>query len=110
VPAAGRAGRGRRNGTRQCVSEQGTIEQRITEWAPTVRLAFRMHGTDLAFRRCVSELDDTFELRPTEDGRATIVSRTTHVEVDGRLRWVKRAAVYVGLKTVHRFVFRNWRR
>jgi hypothetical protein len=38
------------------------------------------------------------------------VRRTTAVEVRGRLRWVKGIAVYVGLKAVHRFVFRDWGR
>jgi hypothetical protein len=101
---------GEAGATRQCVSEQGTIEQRITEWTPPSRMAFHMERTDLAFGRYVSELSDTFDLQPIEDGRATILMRTTHVEVTGRLRWAKHAAVYVGLKTVHRFVFRDWRR
>src|SRR5262245_41981484 len=95
--------------TRQCVSEQGTIQQRITEWVPPSRLAFRMEGTELAFARCVSNLSDTFELEPVDGRRATILRRTTNVEVSGRLRWAKGVAVYVGLKAVHRFVFRDWR-
>lgn len=105
-------GRGGLGAPRQCVSAQGTIEQRITEWTPSTRLAFRMEGTDLPFRRCVRELSDTFELvesRAAGGGRATTLVRTTHVQVSGRMRCVKLASVYMGLKAVHRFVFRDWR-
>jgi hypothetical protein len=37
------------NATRECVSEQGKIQQRITVWEPAVRLAFHMESTDLGF-------------------------------------------------------------
>jgi hypothetical protein len=96
--------------TRECVSEQGAIQQRITEWAPPARLAFRMESTDLAFARCVSGLSDEFELEPVDGGRATLLTRTTRVQIRGRLRCAKQAAIYVGLKAVHRYVFSVWRR
>lgn len=94
---------------RQCVSEQGAIQQRITEWTPPTRLAFHMEHTDLAFARCVSRLSDDFELQPVGAGRETWLTRTTRVKIRGKCRWVKQAAVYVGLKAVHRHVFRAWR-
>lgn len=68
-----------------------------------------MEHTDLAFARCVDGLTDQFELRPFDAGAATLLTRTTRVEIRGRLRCLKQAAVYVGLKAVHRHVFRAWR-
>lgn len=103
-------GSGAPGAARQCVSEQGSIEQVITEWAPPSRLAFRMERTDLTFGRCVRDLSDTFELQPAAGGERTTLVRTTQVTVIGRMRCAKQAAVYIGLKTIHRFVFKNWRR
>jgi uncharacterized protein YndB with AHSA1/START domain len=104
------AGPGEVGASRQCVSDQGVVHQRITEWSPPARLAFRMERTDLPFGSCVSALSDTFELTPAAGGRATRLTRTTRVEVRGRLRWARALAVGIGLKAVHRFVFRDWRR
>lgn len=94
---------------RQCVSDQGSIRQRITEWRPPRRLTFHMEHTDLAFARCVDGLTDQFELRPLRAGTATLLTRTTRVEIRGRFRCLTQAAVYVGLKAIHRHAFRAWR-
>ncbi|MET8526888.1 hypothetical protein [Micromonospora sp. NPDC005172] len=91
---------------RQCVSEQGVVRQRITTWEPPVRLAFHMESTDLGFHRFVDQLGDVFELTRTE--RGTQVTRTTTVTVRGFGRAALYPALWVGLKSVHRFVFRNW--
>jgi hypothetical protein len=32
------------------------------------------------------------------------------VRVAGRLRWLKAVLMWLGLKQIHRFVFRNWER
>jgi hypothetical protein len=97
-------GPGEVGAARQCVSEQGVVRQRITAWEPPARLAFRMEETDLCFDRVVDGLEDVFDLVPA--GAGTLVTRTTTVSVPG----VFRLPVWVGLKSVHRFVFRNWQR
>lgn len=93
--------------TRQCVSDRGVIEQTILIWEPPRHLAFSMDRSDLYFRSCVPSIVDDFELVPTPDG-GTLATRTTSVTVIGWFRWVKRAALWGGLKKIHRFVFRNW--
>jgi hypothetical protein len=93
---------------RQCVSEQGVVRQRITTWEPPTRLAFHMESTDLGFHRFVDQLGDVFELTATP--RGTRVIRTTTVTVRGFGRAALYTALWVGLKSVHRFVFRNWQK
>ncbi|MBU2666790.1 SRPBCC family protein [Actinoplanes bogorensis] len=95
-------GHGEVGAARQCVSEQGTVRQRITVWEPPARLAFHMEETDLCFGQIVDGLGDVFELTP--DGTGTRITRTTTVSAS---RWFA-PALWVGLKSVHRFVFRNW--
>ncbi len=51
--------------TRECQSDQGTIDQRIIEWEEPRRLCFVMERTDLFFRDCVNYISDTFDLEPT---------------------------------------------
>ena len=97
-------GAGEVGAARQCVSDQGVVRQRITAWEPPARLAFRMAETDLCFARIVERLDDVFELVP--HGSGTRITRTTTVSV----RSLFALPVWVGLKSVHRFVFRNWQR
>lgn len=91
---------------RQCVSDQGIVHQRILEWIPEQRLLFRMEKTDLRFQRYVREIVDTFDLRVQGDG--VTVTRRTEVALKGRLQWLKSFALYLSLKQVHRYVFRNW--
>jgi hypothetical protein len=97
-------GAGEVGAARQCVSDQGVVRQRITVWEPPGRLAFRMEETDLCFERVVERLDDVFELEAA--GSGTRITRTTTVSV----RNLFAVPVWVGLKSVHRFVFRNWQR
>jgi hypothetical protein len=93
---------------RECISDQGIVHQRILVWEPTQRLSFRMERTDLRFQHYVSEILDTFDLVPTPNG--TLVTRTTQVQTKGRYQFLRRIALYLSLKQVHRYVFRNWRR
>jgi hypothetical protein len=94
---------------RQCISDRGTIEQTILVWDEPTHLAFSMDRSDLYFRQSVPSIVDDFEFESLTGG-GTRVTRTTSVQVIGRFRWVKRACLWVGLKKVHRFVFRNWSR
>ncbi len=93
---------------RECVSDQGTVHQQILGWDPPVRLSFRMVRTDLPPLRPVEELVDTFDLEGGAGG--TWVVRTTHVRFRASVTLWRRALLFLGLKRIHRYVFRNWRR
>jgi len=93
---------------RECRSDQGVVHQRILAWTPETGLAFRMEHTELYFRRFVDEMAERFDLVPSATG--VTVTRTTTVVIRGRLAFVKRGLLFVGLKRVHRYVFRNWQR
>ncbi|WP_164842484.1 SRPBCC family protein [Actinoplanes solisilvae] len=101
-------GEGAVGASRQCVSEQGVVRQRIDVWEPPARLSFHMEETDLCFRGIVESLGDTFELEPS--GTGTRITRTTTVSVRNRFAAVFYPALWFGLKSVHRFVFCNWQR
>lgn len=102
------AGQGGVGAERQCISTQGVIRQRITEWSPPNRLRFEMEDTNLYFRPCVSAIVEEFTL--TEINGGTRLTRTTRVTVTGRMIPIKSLALGIGLKFVHLYVFRNWRR
>ncbi|MGC4016872.1 MAG: SRPBCC family protein [Luteolibacter sp.] len=94
---------------RQCVSNRGIIHQRITCWDAPRCLRFQMEDTNLYFRPCVTSIEEAFELEAL-DGERTRVVRTTTLAVVGMGRFLKSAIMLAGLKCVHRYVFRNWRR
>ena len=93
---------------RECVSDQGVVHQRILVWVPEKRLGFRMERSEIGAAKSVTGIEDSFELRPT--GSGVVVVRTTNATVIGRFRWLKRLALVLALKQVHRYVFRNWTR
>lgn len=99
-------GEGAVGAERECRSEQGTVNQRITVWEPAKRLRFHMESTSLGFDRFLDELTDDFTL--AEHPAGTAVTRTTTFAARGWLKPLRYAMVFVGLKSVHRFVFRNW--
>ncbi len=94
---------------RQCVSNLGVINQRITVWNENRRLEFEMKDTDMYFGRCVTGIKERFDLEKVGE-RETEISRTTEFQVKGRLGWLKSALIWIGLKNVHRYVFGNWAR
>lgn len=102
-------GQGGVGSTRQCISDRGVVEQTILVWNEPSRLVFSMDRSDLYFRSCVPSIVDDFELIPTAEG-GTAVTRTTNIQVIGWFRSVKQLALWVGLKKIHRFVFKNWLR
>jgi hypothetical protein len=100
------SGEGGVGSERECRSEQGIVHQRITVWSPPVRLRFHMESTTFGFGGYLDELVDDFALQP--HGRGTRVTRPTTVVAHGWAAPARLAMAYVGLKSVHRFVFRNW--
>lgn len=102
------SGRGHEGAERQCVSERGVIRQRILEWSPPHRLRFAMESVEPNFLPGVTDLQETFTLEAT--GTGTRLTRTTRLHARGRAACFKAALMSVGLKFVHLYVFRNWRR
>ncbi len=94
---------------RQCISNLGTINQRITFWEDNKTLMFEMIDTDMYFGRYVTSIKERFDLA-ADDERKTKITRTTEFKVNGRAGIFKSLLIWVGLKNVHRYVFRNWGR
>lgn len=103
LPAGGGIG-----ARRQCISERGLVDQRIVVWDEPRRLSFAMESTNLGFGRQVKAIVETFELTEV-DAVTTRVTRTTEITLSSPC--VPRAVmIAIGIKSVHRYVFRNWAR
>ena len=101
-------GRGEVGAERECVSDRGVVRQRILDWRPPERLSFRMEETDLPIQAFVRDMVDTIVLVPSESNLR--VTRTTIARVSGRYRVLRKLLLYIGIKQVHRYVFRSWLR
>lgn len=91
---------------RECVSEQGRVIQRITRWDPPRALSFEMVKTDLFFADHVAAIEEAFDLESA--GTDTKVVRTTRVRLQSGRPAFCGILFWIGLKQVHRYVFRNW--
>ncbi len=98
---------GRVDGIRVCVSDQGVIRQRITEWDAGRSLGFEMVETNIGFYRWVASLKDHFSIESA--GTSSWVTRSTEVRFRGWMGVAMSWATWVGLKVVHYYVFQNWR-
>jgi len=94
---------------RQCISDRGVIQQRITHWQEGQILRFHMEDTSLYFRPCVTSLTEEFVLEPVS-ATHTRLTRTTEVRVSGFCRLAKGLIMCAGMKCVHLYVFQNWAR
>jgi len=101
-------GHGGVGSNRECTSDQGIVHQRILEWEPEKRLTIRMERTDLRIHEYVREMVETFDLVGIPGG--VRVTHITRVWTQGWFRTLKKIVLYLSLKEVHRYVFRNWRR
>lgn len=103
LPAGGGIG-----ARRQCISERGMVDQRIAVWDEPRRLSFAMESTSLGFGRHVKAIVETFELAEI-DATTTRATRTTEITLSSPC--IPRAMmIAIGIKSVHRYVFRNWSR
>jgi hypothetical protein len=102
-------GRGGVGARRQCVSDRGVVQQRITHWEEQRVLRFQMEDTTLYFRPCVTAILEEFVLEPIGPD-TTRVTRTTDISVSGIGRFAKAMVMCAGTKCVHRYVFKNWAR
>jgi hypothetical protein len=91
---------------RECISDQGRVGQRIVRWEPPSLLAFEMVETDLFFGRYLDAIEERFDL--VARGRETAIVRTTKLTIKPQTGGLRRLLLRIGLKRVHRYVFRNW--
>ena len=103
------SGPGEVGATRQCISDRGTIRQRITTWEPPRLLKFRMEESDLPVGKILTELDEEFRLEELEPGR-TRLTRMTRARGTGIAFHILKPALCCGLRTIHRHVFAGWAR
>lgn len=94
---------------RQCISDRGIINQRITQWDEPRILRFEMEDTNLYFRPCVNSITEEFSLNRFGD-RQTEITRTTTLETTGFAASLKKLIMCIGMKFIHRYVFKNWSR
>lgn len=99
-------GEGGAGSERECVSDKGTIHQRIVTWEPEKKLSFKMEKADFEILSGVTGIEDTFDLIPSD--HEVTVTRTTVVELSGSILFMKKIRLFFGLRQVHRFVFQNW--
>jgi len=92
---------------RRCISDRGTVIQKITAWDPPTKLSFEMVSTDHGWGPCIDSLEEQFQLE--DHGAGTLITRTTTIRAAGSLPFFKELGFYSGLKRVHLYVFSNWK-
>lgn len=95
--------------TRECVSDKGVMKQTILVWEPDKKLVFELSETDIYFGPCVKSIVESFELKPVGNEQTTI-TRETNFEVVSVAKYFIAVPMLIGLKSIHRYIFRNWRR
>ena len=95
--------------TRECVSDKGTIRQQITTWEPNERLEFQMKETNIYFGPCVDSIRESFVLQKIGENK-TVITRKTDFHISGLARRFISIPMLVGLKSIHYYVFENWKR
>jgi hypothetical protein len=96
-------------GTRECVSDKGTIVQKILEWQPNSKLSFELQQTDIYFGPCVKSIVETFEIQKLSEHESQI-SRRTEFKIKSPFDLFLSLPMLVGLKAIHNYVFKNWKR
>lgn len=94
---------------RECVSDKGTIQQRILEWIPGQTLSFELEETDIYFGPCVQSIVETFQLQPVSPAKTTI-TRITVFKLKPYANPFLIIPMSLGLKSIHKYVFKNWQR
>ena len=94
--------------TRRCVSDRGTVTQRVTEWAEGERLAFELVAEDAGLGAHVAAMRDVFELAGA--GGGTRLTRRTELVPRGPCPRLRGLALAVAVRRVHRFTMRGFQR
>ena len=92
--------------TRRCMSDRGTITQRVTEWAAGERLAFELMTEDAGLGVHVAAMRDVFEL--TVAGGGTRLTRRTELVPRGPCPRLRGLALGFAVRRVHRFTMRGF--
>jgi hypothetical protein len=67
-----------------------------------------MADTDIYFGPCVESIVESFELIKTSSNR-TSITRTTDFKLKSN-QFLLSIPMYIGLKNIHWYVFKNWNR
>jgi hypothetical protein len=94
---------------RECVSDKGIIKQTILEWEPNKKLSFELKETDIYFGPCVTRIIETFTINPITES-TTSITRETKFVVISKMRLFISIPMFIGLKSIHFYVFKNWNR
>jgi hypothetical protein len=94
--------------TRECVSDKGVIKQNILEWEPNKKLSFELRETNIYFGPCVESIIESFELYQVNDS-ITKITRITKFGISKHKIFIT-IPMAIGLKSIHRYVFKNWDR
>ena len=105
VPVRCQLERGAVGAKRVCYFEDGTIEERVTEWAPPNRMRLRIEHTHMGIHHWMGFQDAVYELKP--DGDGTLLSRTTVLESALYPAWYWRPWERLGVEQEHRYILND---
>ncbi len=91
---------------RRCVSDKGLVQQNILVWEPNKKLVFEMEDTTIYFKPYIESIVETFTLEKVR-GEKLKVTRTTVFELS-KDKVLLSIPMWIGLKSIHRYVFKNW--
>jgi len=92
---------------RQCQTNQGFVDQRITEWLPPQRLTFVATSDTIGLYKHIKEMKDTFTLKQTHAG--TTLTRQTNFETTGALAFIKAIIFKMTVRRIHRFTMKGFK-
>jgi len=92
---------------RQCQTNQGVVDQRITEWQPPKRLTFVATSDTIGLYRHIKEMRDTFTLEQWES--STRLTRHTSFETTGAFASVKSIIFKMTVRRIHKFTMKGFK-
>ena len=94
---------------RTCYFENGYIQERVSLWDPPRRMELEIVHWTLPGRHWLGYQSASYELAPTPDGEATVVTRTTTITSNLRPAWYWRPLEGLGVRTEHDYLLRDVR-
>jgi polyketide cyclase/dehydrase/lipid transport protein len=93
---------------RTCYFEQGSIEERVTEWQPPNTMKFEIVASDVPGRPWLSFKDAAYEIHPF-NGK-TVVKRNTTIISRLSPAWYWRPLEAIGVEQEHEYLFKELKR
>ena len=93
---------------RTCYFEQGSIEERVTEWQPPNSMKFEITASDVPGRPWLSFKDAAYEIRAV-NGK-TVVTRSTTIVSRLSPAWYWRPMEAIGVEQEHEYLFEELKR